>query len=128
MVNNLMVRAKTPPPPPSIGYRVKEKFLVLATGHSSGVAGLGVEFLCWVGLGGLGGRGDGEVGGWAVGRNRSGDGLHGLFSGPMCLTGSSISLVFFLGRMPCMMLGPWLGFGGPEEGLEASLRISLNAL
>ena len=60
-----------------------------------------------------------------VGRIRSGEGSHCLFSGWMRLVGSSLSLVFCLGRMPCLVLEPCIGFGGPGEGLGSSLRISL---
>ena len=67
----------------------------------------------------------GRLGAWLVGRIRSGDGPHGLSSGRMRFAGSSLSLVFCLGRMPCPVLEPWIGFGGPEAGLAVSLRISL---
>ena len=45
--------------------------------------------------------------------------------GGVRLASSSLSLVFCLGRMPCLVLEPWIGFGGPSERLGASLRISL---
>ena len=46
----------------------------------------------------------GRSGAWLVGRIGSWDGSHGLFSGRMRLAGSSLSLVFFLGRVPCLVL------------------------
>ena len=64
-------------------------------------------------------------GGWLVGVICSGDGSQGLFSGRVCLAGSALSLVFCPGRWPCLVLGPWIGFGGPGDRLGASLRISL---
>ena len=67
----------------------------------------------------------GRSGALLVGRIRSGDRSHGLFSWQMRLAGSSLSLVFCLGRMPCLVLEPWIGFVGPVEGPGASLRISL---
>ena len=36
----------------------------------------------------------------------------------------SLFLVFCLGRMSCLAIGPWIVFGGPKNGLGASLRIS----
>ena len=76
----------------------------------------------WYGVGGLF---EGKVGAWLVARISSGDGSHGLFLGQMRLAGSSLSLVFCLGRIPCLGLGPWISFGSPGEELGASLRISL---
>ena len=67
----------------------------------------------------------GRSGTWLVGRIRSEDGSHGLFSGRICLVSSSLSLVFCLGRMPCLVLELWIDLGGLGEGLGASLRISL---
>ena len=36
-----------------------------------------------------------------------------------------LSLVFCMGRMPCLVLEPWIGFSGPGKEFRTSLRISL---
>ena len=66
-----------------------------------------------------------RLGACLVGRVRSGDGSYGLFLGQLRLAGFSLFLVFCLGREPCLVLGPWIGLGGPGEGLGASPKISL---
>ena len=64
--------------------------------------------------------------GWLVRCIRSGYGSHGLFSGRMRLAGSSLSMHGLLSGQSAMSgAWPWIGLGGPEEGLGASLIISL---
>ena len=62
---------------------------------------------------------------WLVRCIHSGYGSHGLFSGRMRLAGSSLSLVVCLGQSAMSGAWPWIGLGGPGEGLGASLIISL---
>ena len=86
-----------------------------------------VLYLLWVPLVGLqglvrgfgvgcGGLFGGEA--WLVRCIHSGYGLHGLFSGQMRLAGSSPSLVFCLGRVPCLVLGLGSASGVLERDLE----------
>ena len=86
---------------------------------------VGLRGLVWGFGAGRGGLLCGEVGGWLVGCIRSGDGSHGLFSVQMLLVSSSLSLIFCLARMPCLVLEPWIGLGSRGEGLGVGLRIFL---